>query len=83
VKGKFSVVYTDFRATHPKFYWHINRSTLNHPYYYMFNKFNDKEDNYYLKCIFCPSRDVYGCVGKSPLTNNYQYYESEIDKHIK
>jgi hypothetical protein len=49
----------------------------------MFNKYDNKEDSYYLKYVYCPSRDVYGYAQKSLLTKNYQYYESAIDKHIK
>jgi hypothetical protein len=60
VRCKFSVVYTEFRVSHGKLYGHIYRSTLNHTNYYMFNKFDDKEDSYYLKYVYCPSRNVYG-----------------------
>jgi hypothetical protein len=49
----------------------------------MFNKFDDKEDSYYLKYIYRPDKIVYGYIEKSPFTKNYQYYESEIDNHIK
>jgi hypothetical protein len=42
-------MYTEFRVSHPKLNGNIDRSTLNHSYYYMFNKFDDKEDSYYLK----------------------------------
>jgi hypothetical protein len=55
VRCKFSVVYSDFRVRYPKLYGNIDRSTLNHPNYYMFNKFTDDEDSYYLK-IYIPSR---------------------------
>jgi hypothetical protein len=65
------VVYTDFRARHPKLYGNIDRSTLNHTSYYMFNKFDDKEDSYYLKYIYHPDKYVYGYVEKNPLTENY------------
>jgi hypothetical protein len=82
VRCKFSVVYTEFRVSHSKLYGNIDRSTLNHPCYYMFNKFDDKEDSYYLKYIYVPKRNVYDYVEKSPLTENYQYYECDIDKHI-
>jgi hypothetical protein len=60
VRSRFSVVYSEFRVSHPKLYGHIDRSKLNHRYYYIFNKFDDKEDSYYLKYIFSPSRYVYG-----------------------
>jgi hypothetical protein len=49
----------------------------------MFNKFDNKEDSYYLKYVYKPNLKTYGYVEKSPLTNNYQYYESEIDKHTE
>jgi hypothetical protein len=49
----------------------------------MFNKFEDEENSYYLKYIYSPTKDVYGYVEMSPLTKNYQYYESKIDKCIK
>jgi hypothetical protein len=75
-------MYTEFRVSHPKLYGNIDRSKLNNDYCYMFNKFDDKEDSYYLKYVYYPSRNVYGYVEKSPHTNNYQYYECDIDKHI-
>jgi hypothetical protein len=83
VRCKFSVVHAEFRVRHPKLYGNIDRSMLNYPNYYMFNKFDDKEDSYYLKYIYSPSRYVYDCIEKSPLTDNYQYYEFHIDKHIQ
>jgi hypothetical protein len=49
----------------------------------MFNNLDDKEDSYYLKYVYCPSKNVYGYVGKSLFTNNYQYCESDIEKHIQ
>jgi hypothetical protein len=49
----------------------------------MFNKFDEKEDSYSLKYVFCSGRNIYGYVEKSPLTNNYQYYECVKDKHFK
>jgi hypothetical protein len=49
----------------------------------MFNKFDDKDDSYYLKYVYYPSRDAYRYVEKSQVTKNYQYSESVIDKHIK
>jgi hypothetical protein len=49
----------------------------------MFNKFDENEDSYYLKYIFCPCKAVYGHVEKNPLTNDHQYYESAVDKHIE
>jgi hypothetical protein len=49
----------------------------------MFNKFDGKEDSHYLKYTFCLRRAVYCYMQKSPLTNNYQYYESVIEKHIE
>jgi hypothetical protein len=33
--------------------------------------------------IFCEGKAVYGYMEKSPLTDNYQHYESAIDKHIE
>jgi hypothetical protein len=62
VRCIFSVVYTDFRIRHPKLYGNIDRSTLNHSIYYMFNKFTDDEDSYYLKYIYRPDKYVYGYV---------------------
>jgi hypothetical protein len=82
VRCKFSVEYTNFRIIHPELYGHIDRSTLDFQYYYMFNKFDDKEDNHYLKFIYNPVGNIYGYIEKSLLTNNYQYYESKIDKCI-
>jgi hypothetical protein len=35
-----------------------------------------------LKGIYSPTEEIYGYVKKSPLTNNYQYYESRIDRSI-
>jgi hypothetical protein len=83
VRCKFSVVYTEFRLRHPKLYGNIDRSTLNHSIDYMFNKFTDDEDSYYLKYIYRPDKNVYGYIKKSPLTDNYQYYECDIDKQIQ
>jgi hypothetical protein len=51
VRCKFSVVYTNFIIAYSEVYWNIYRSTLNRKYYFMFNKFDDKEDSYYLKYI--------------------------------
>jgi hypothetical protein len=84
VRCKFSVVYTNFRITHPELYGYIDKSSLNEfHYYYMFNKFDDKEDSYYLKFIYNPVGNIYGYIEMSPLTNNYQYYEGGIDKRIR
>jgi hypothetical protein len=83
VRCKFSVVYPEFRVRHPKLYGNIDRLILNHPHYYMFNKFDDKEESYYLKYIYSPKGNVYSYVEKSPLTDNYQYYECNINDHIK
>jgi hypothetical protein len=33
--------------------------------------------------IFCEPKGVYSHIKKTSFTNNYQHYESEIDKHIK
>jgi hypothetical protein len=63
-------------------YGNIDRSTLNWEYYYMFNKFDDKEDCYYLKYICSPGKNIYGYIEITPLIKNYQYYESKVDKHI-
>jgi hypothetical protein len=68
VRCKFSVVYTDFRVRHPKLNGYIDRSILNYRYYYMFNKFDDKEDSYYLKYVYKPTIQTYGYLEKSPLT---------------
>jgi hypothetical protein len=54
MRCKFSVVYTNFRITHPELYGHIDRSKLDFHYYYMFNKFDDGDDSYYLKFIYFP-----------------------------
>jgi hypothetical protein len=75
-------VCNDFRINHSKLYENIDRSTLNWEYYHMLNKFDENEDTYYFKYIFCPHRAVYCYVENSPLTNNHKYYESVIDKHI-
>jgi hypothetical protein len=83
VRCKFSVVYTNFRVRHPKLYGNIDRSILNHTSYYMFNKFTEEDDSYYLKYIYRPDKYIYGYIEKNPLTENYQYYECDIDKHIK
>jgi hypothetical protein len=48
----------------------------------MFNKFDDKDDSYYLKYVYSPEQHLYGYIEMSPLTKNYQYYESKIDKRI-
>jgi hypothetical protein len=48
----------------------------------MFNKFDDGEDSYYLKYIYCPGRSIYSYIEMSPLTKNYQYYEGKVDKRI-
>jgi hypothetical protein len=48
----------------------------------MFNKFTEEDDSYYLKYIYRPDKYVYGYVEKNSLTENYQYYECDIDKHI-
>jgi hypothetical protein len=61
----------------------IGRSTSKSNYYYLFNKFDEKEDSYFLKYVFCPRKAEFSYPGKSPLNNNYQYYESNIDKHIE
>jgi hypothetical protein len=58
VRCKFSVVHTDFRVRHPKLYGNIDRSTLNHTSYYMFNKFSE-EDSYYLKYIYTIQINMY------------------------
>jgi hypothetical protein len=80
VRYKFSVVSAEFRIIHPEVYGYIDRSTLNSCYYCMFNKFDDKEDIYYLKYLYCPGRTLYDYVEKSPFTKNYQHYRSVIDK---
>jgi hypothetical protein len=49
----------------------------------MFNKFTEEDDSYYLNYIYHPDKYIYGYVEKNPLTDNYQYYECNIDKHIK
>jgi hypothetical protein len=82
VRCKFSVVYTNIRITHPELYGHIDRSSLDFQHYYMFNKFDDKDDSYCLKFICNPSENIYGYIEMSPLTKNYRYYESGIDKRI-
>jgi hypothetical protein len=40
------------------------------------------KNSYYLKYVYSPTKDVYSYVEKSEVTNNYQYYESQIDKRI-
>jgi hypothetical protein len=80
---KFSVVYTNFRIMHAKLYGHIDRSTLNFQFYFMFNKFDDGDDNYYLKYMYYPKQYLYGYIEMSPITNNYQYYEGKVDNHIR
>jgi hypothetical protein len=78
---KFSVVYTNFRITHSELYGHLDRSSLGKfQYFYMFNKFDDENDSYYLKFIYCPEQYLYGYIEMSPITNNYQYYEGKVDK---
>jgi hypothetical protein len=49
----------------------------------MFNKFDENEDNYNLKYILGSRKSIYGYIEKSPLSKNYQYYESTTDKHIQ
>jgi hypothetical protein len=58
VRCKFSVVYTNFRIAHPELYGHLDRSSLDWKFYFMFNKFDDKDDSYYLKFIYCPEQNL-------------------------
>jgi hypothetical protein len=62
VRCKFSVVYTSFRIAHPNLYGHLDRSSLNYQYYFMFNKFDDGDDSYYLKFIYCSEQHLYGYI---------------------
>jgi hypothetical protein len=48
MRYKFSVVYTDFRVTHPKLLKTLADQHQSPTYYYVFNKFDEKEDSYYI-----------------------------------
>jgi hypothetical protein len=82
VRRKFSVVYTSFRIAHPNMYGHLDRLLLNYEDYFMFNKFDDGEDSYYLKFIYCPEPHIYCYLEMNPITKNYRFYESKLDEHI-
>jgi hypothetical protein len=61
----------------------IGKSILNNHYYYMFNKFDDKKDSYYLEYVYKLTIETYGYVEKTQLSYNYQYYECVVDNNIK
>jgi hypothetical protein len=69
VRCKFSEVYTDFRITYAELFGYIHKSSLNEfHYYYMFNKFDDKEDSYYLKFIYDPVGNIYDYIDYQQLS---------------